>query len=93
MLWFAVTVVVPLVRHHAARRSSRPGAPASRCSEVLTLAHYRELFEYPNLVRGMVNTLGIGVIGGALAVAVLHGDRAVDPSLELAVDARRSTIW
>ena len=31
-------------------------------------AHYRELFEYPNVVRAMVNTFGIGVIGGAIAV-------------------------
>ena len=37
--------------------------------EVLTLDHYRELFEYPNVVRSMVNTLSIGVVGGALAVA------------------------
>jgi len=38
-------------------------------SEVLTLDHFRELLEYPNLVRGVANTLGIGVVGGALAVA------------------------
>ena len=38
-------------------------------SEVLTLEHYRELTEYPNVVRSMINTFGIGVIGGAVAVA------------------------
>ena len=25
-------------------------------SEVLTLDHYRELIEYPNVMRGMINT-------------------------------------
>ena len=37
-------------------------------SEVLTLEHYRELTEYPNVVRSMINTLGVGVIGAAAAV-------------------------
>ena len=41
----------------------------SPTSEVLTLDHFSELLEYPNLVRGVVNTLLIGVVGGALAVA------------------------
>jgi len=39
-------------------------------TEVLTLDHFRELLGYPNLVRGVVNTLLIASIGGALAVAV-----------------------
>jgi iron(III) transport system permease protein len=38
--------------------------------EVLTLDNFRDLLDYPNLVRGMLNTLGIGVVGGAAAVAV-----------------------
>lgn len=37
-------------------------------ADVLTLANFVELFEQDNLVRAIVNTLGIGVIGGALAV-------------------------
>jgi iron(III) transport system permease protein len=37
--------------------------------DVLTLDHYREILDYPNVERGIVNTLGIGVIGGAAAVA------------------------
>src|SRR4030095_8942676 len=28
----------------------------------------RELSDYPNVIRGILNTLGIGVIGGAIAV-------------------------
>jgi iron(III) transport system permease protein len=39
-----------------------------RLAEVLTLDHFRELLDYPNLVRGIANTLGLGVVGGAVAV-------------------------
>ncbi len=38
--------------------------------EVLTLDNFRDLLEYPNLVRGMTNTLAMGVVGGAAAVVV-----------------------
>src|SRR6266511_870513 len=38
--------------------------------EVLTLDNFRDLLDYPNLVRGIANTLGMGVVGGAAAVAV-----------------------
>jgi iron(III) transport system permease protein len=40
-----------------------------RLLDVVTADHFRELLDYPNLVRGILNTLGVGVIGGALAVA------------------------
>ena len=32
--------------------------------------HFRGLAEYPNLVRGIINTLVIGSLGGVLAVAI-----------------------
>ena len=67
VLWFAVTVVIPLFGI-TLRSFVETWGPGVVLVEVLTLAHYRELFEYPNLVRGMVNTLGIGVIGGAIAI-------------------------
>ena len=38
-------------------------------SEVLTLEHFRTVFEQPALMRGVWNTILIGVIGGGLAVA------------------------
>jgi len=38
--------------------------------EVLTLDNFRDLLDYPNLVRGIANTVLIGVVGGAAAVAV-----------------------
>jgi len=67
-LWFAVTVVVPLAGI-TLRSFVETWGEGVVLSEVLTLEHYRELTEYPNVVRSMVNTLGIGVIGGAVAVA------------------------
>jgi iron(III) transport system permease protein len=38
--------------------------------EVLTFDNFRDLREYPNLVRGIVNTVVMGVVGGAVAVAL-----------------------
>jgi iron(III) transport system permease protein len=67
-LWFAVTVVVPLAGI-TLRSFVETWGEGVVLSEVLTLEHYRELTEYPNVVRSMINTLGIGVIGGAVAVA------------------------
>jgi iron(III) transport system permease protein len=37
--------------------------------DVLTLQHYRDLASYPDVLRGIANTLGVGVIGGAASVA------------------------
>jgi len=37
--------------------------------DVLTLEHFRTVFEQPALMRGVWNTILIGVIGGGLAVA------------------------
>jgi iron(III) transport system permease protein len=66
-LWFVVTVVVP-VAGITLRSFVQTWGEGVTLSEVLTLDHYRELVEYPNVVRGMFNTFGIGVIGGAVAV-------------------------
>jgi iron(III) transport system permease protein len=65
--WFAFTVVVPI--SGIALRSFVSGwGEGVNLSEVLTLDHYRELLDYPNVIRGMINTFAIGVIGGAAAV-------------------------
>jgi iron(III) transport system permease protein len=66
-LWFAITVLVPLAGI-TLRSFVETWGEGVVLSEVLTLEHYRELIEYPNVVRSIVNTLGIGVIGGAAAV-------------------------
>jgi iron(III) transport system permease protein len=66
--WFAITVVVPLAGI-TLRSLVETWGEGVVLSEVLTLDHYRELLEYPNVMRAMINTLAIGVIGGAVAVA------------------------
>jgi iron(III) transport system permease protein len=66
-VWFAFTVLVPL-SGIVLRSFVVSWGEGVNLAEVLTLDHYRELVEYPNVVRGMINTLGIGVIGGAVAV-------------------------
>lgn len=65
--WFTVTVIIPLAG--ITLRSFVSGwGEGVNIANVLTLDHYRELADYPNVVRAILNTLGIGVIGGAVAV-------------------------
>jgi iron(III) transport system permease protein len=66
-LWFTITVVIPIAGI-TLRSFVEYWGEGVALSEVLTLAHYRELIEYPNVVRAMLNTFGIGVLGGAVAV-------------------------
>ncbi len=39
-----------------------------KLAEALTLAHFADIWEQPSLMRGILNTVLIGVIGGAIAV-------------------------
>ena len=68
ILWLVVTVAVPLFGI-TLRSFVVTWGEGVRLRDVLTLDHYRELMDYPNVIRGIINTFGIGVIGGALAVA------------------------
>jgi iron(III) transport system permease protein len=68
LLGLLVTVVLPLSGVFLRAFVSSWGEGV-RLLHVLTLDHFTELLDYPNLVRGILNTLGIGVVGGALAVA------------------------
>ena len=68
VLWFSVTVAVPLIGI-VVRSFVVTWGEGVNLLDVLTLDHYREILAYPNIVRGVVNTLGIGVIGGAASVA------------------------
>ncbi|HEY4142409.1 MAG TPA: iron ABC transporter permease [Pseudolabrys sp.] len=68
ILWLVVTVVVPLFGI-TLRSFVVTWGEGVKLRDVLTLDHYRELLDYPNVIRGIVNTFGIGVIGGAVAVA------------------------
>ncbi len=66
LLWLVVTVLLPLIGV-ALRSVVSQWGEGIKLSEVLTLDHFRGLLGYPNLVRGIVNTLLIGGIGGALS--------------------------
>jgi iron(III) transport system permease protein len=68
VLWFLFTVVVPIAGI-TLRSFVVTWGEGVTLSEVVTLDHYRELLDYPNVIRGIVNTLAIGVLGGAAAVA------------------------
>jgi iron(III) transport system permease protein len=65
--WLAVTVVVPLTGV-VLRSVVSSWGEGVQLTEVLTLDHFKELLEYPNLVRGVVNTFAIGAVGGVLSV-------------------------
>ncbi|VWC93781.1 ABC transporter permease [Burkholderia contaminans] len=66
-LWLMLTVIVP-ISGIVLRAFVTNWGEGVALTEVLTLANFVELFEQDNLVRAIVNTLGIGVIGGALAI-------------------------
>ncbi|MBR8063515.1 iron ABC transporter permease [Burkholderia ambifaria] len=66
-LWLMLTVIVP-ISGIVLRAFVTNWGEGVALAEVLTLANFIELFEQDNLVRAMLNTLGIGVIGGALAI-------------------------
>lgn len=68
MAWFAVSVFIP-VAGIALRSVVTTWGEGVKLTEVLTLAHYRDLSDYPNAINAVVNTILIGTIGGALSVA------------------------
>lgn len=67
-LWLLLTIVVPL-SGVVLRSVVTHWGEGVRLGEVLTLDNFRSVFDQPTLVRGIVNTVAIGVVGGALAVA------------------------
>jgi iron(III) transport system permease protein len=68
VLWLFLTVIVPL-SGIALRAFVSNWGEGVRIADVLTLDHFRQVFGQPTLVRGIVNTVLIGVVGGALTVA------------------------
>jgi iron(III) transport system permease protein len=68
LAWFTASVLTPLAGVFLRAFVTNWGLGVN-LSEVLTLDHFTELLDYPNLIRGIVNTLVIGVFGGAAAVA------------------------
>ncbi|WP_369973856.1 ABC transporter permease [Pelomonas sp. KK5] len=67
-LWLFLSVFVPVSGIVLRSFVSQWGEGISLV-DAFTLEHYRDVFQQDNLVRAILNTLGIGVIGGALAVA------------------------
>jgi iron(III) transport system permease protein len=67
-VWLVVTVFVPLSGIGLRAFVSNWGEGV-RLADVWTLEHFRTIFEQPTLVRGILNSVLIGVIGGAVAVA------------------------
>ncbi|SKD04619.1 iron(III) transport system permease protein [Burkholderia sp. CF099] len=66
-IWLFVTVFVPL-SGIVLRSFVTNWGEGVRLVDALTLQNYRDLFGQDNLVRTILNTLGVGVIGGAMAV-------------------------
>jgi iron(III) transport system permease protein len=67
LAWLALTVLIPLSGIILRAFVSYWGEGVT-LSDVLTVAHFAEVFEQPGLVRALINSVAIGVIGGALAV-------------------------
>ena len=69
VLWLTVTVLVPLAAI-TLRSFVESWGEGIALPNVLTLDHYRALLEHADVTRSMINTLGIGLAGGAAAVVV-----------------------
>jgi iron(III) transport system permease protein len=72
LVWFVITVAVP-IGGITLRSFVVSWGEGVRLLDVLTLQHYRELLDYPNILRGIVNTLGAAASVAcytALALAV-----------------------
>lgn len=65
--WLAFTILMPL-SGIALRSFVQYWGEGVKLADVLTLQHFREIWEQPALLRGILNTVLIGVIGGGLAV-------------------------
>ncbi|MCA1323821.1 ABC transporter permease [Herbaspirillum sp. alder98] len=65
--WLLFTLVIPLSGIALRTFVSHWGDGVSLL-EVMTLQNFRDVWNQPSLVRGIINTVMIGVIGGALAV-------------------------
>src|SRR3954470_1232055 len=66
-IWLFLTIIVPL-SGIALRAFVSQWGEGIKLADVWTLDHFRAVFDQPTLVRGIWNTVLIGVVGGALAV-------------------------
>jgi len=70
--WLMFAIVVPL-SGIVLRSFVLYWGEGVRLADVLTLQHFRDIAEQPALMRGILNTVLIGVVGGALAVLCYAG--------------------
>jgi iron(III) transport system permease protein len=70
--WVLITVVLPL-SGIVLRSFVQYWGEGVNLLDVLTLQHFRDILEQHSLMRGILNTVLIGVIGGALAVVCYTG--------------------
>lgn len=67
-IWLAFTIVLPIIGIVLRAFVSNWGVGV-RLMEVLTVDAFTQIWARPNLLRAIVNSVAIGVFGGALAVA------------------------
>ncbi|RFP11622.1 iron ABC transporter permease [Duganella sp. BJB488] len=65
--WLMFTIIMPM-SGIVLRSFVQYWGEGVNLRDVLTLQHFREIMEQPALMRGILNTVLIGVIGGAFAV-------------------------
>jgi iron(III) transport system permease protein len=65
--WLMFTIIMPM-SGIVLRSFVQYWGEGVNLADVLTLQHFREIMEQPALMRGILNTVLIGVIGGACAV-------------------------
>ena len=70
--WLIFTIIVP-ISGIVLRAFVTHWGEGVNLLDVLTLAHFRDISEQPSLMRGIVNTVLIGVFGGAIAVLCYSG--------------------
>jgi iron(III) transport system permease protein len=66
-IWLAVTVILPVIGIIFRAFVTNWGAGVN-LAESFTLDNFKSVFEQRNLMRGILNTVLLGVIGGGLAV-------------------------
>jgi iron(III) transport system permease protein len=66
-VWLAFTIVVPISGVVLRSLVSYWGEGVT-LAEAFTTQHFRDILDQPSLVRGIINTILIGVIGGGLTV-------------------------
>jgi iron(III) transport system permease protein len=67
-VWLIFTVFVP-ISGIVLRSFVSYWGEGVKLTEAFTLQHFKDIMEQPSLMRGILNTVLIGVIGGAIAVA------------------------